>query len=77
MQSAPWLQTTVNIILVHAFGADGRTADCQKLIGEIGEPIRPLAREVVTECEHRFIENSPTRNEDWLFNAEFELLLAA
>ena len=71
------LQTAVNIIRVHAFGADGRIADCRNLLGEIGEPRKPLARELVAECRHRFVEHAPKKNEDWLFDGEFELLLAA
>jgi hypothetical protein len=71
------LQTTVNIIRVHAFGADGRIADCRDLLVEIGEPTRPLARALAFECRYRFIDRAPRKNEEWLFNGEIELLLAA
>ena len=71
------LETAVNIIRVHAFGADGRITDCRNLLNEIGMPAKPLARELAEECRHRFIEQAPMKNEDWLFDGEFELLLAA
>jgi hypothetical protein len=71
------LQTAVNIIRAHAFGADGRIADCRNLLDEIGEPPRTLARDLAAECRHRFLEQAPRKDEAWLFDTEFELLLAA
>lgn len=71
------LRTVADIIRIHAFGIGGRIDDCQNVLRSMSAPERPLARELVLECERRFVQLAPTRPEEWLFDGESELLRAA
>ena len=71
------LNRACSAIRAHALGASGAVTECQAEIARARSfPLLAIHR-VADEVEARFIYHTPEHDDDWLLDAEVDLLLAA
>ena len=73
----PRLQEPANVIRAHIFGASSRPRDCEASLTTLGRFPSTRVHIVAEEIRHRFLENAPRQDEQWLLAREEEMLLAA